>query len=173
MPEIKPEIGEIKYGKEIGKSGKYTKYIWQTCAQCGRERWVSYRQQPKKCSDCAVKDTASESKSWKGGRTNENGYISIYLQPDDFFYPMVINKGYVREHRLVMAKALGRNLQSWEIVHHKNHIRTDNRIENLQLVTDDRHTQITILESKIKRQKDIIMALKADIGLLKRGTKLA
>lgn len=70
--------------------------------------------------------------SWKGGRhVDKDGYV--YLRTPD--HPYANHAGYVREHRLVMEKEIGRYLEPHEVVHHKkkNGPKDDNRIENLQL----------------------------------------
>ena len=61
-------------------------------------------------------------------RTSSNGYVLIWA-PD---HPAASHKR-VFEHRLVMEAALGRLLFPAETVHHKNGVRDDNRIENLEL----------------------------------------
>ncbi len=78
-----------------------------------------------------------ESSTWRGGRNyTGSGYIEIY-KPN---HPFNV-RGYVREHRLVMEKKLGRHLTKEEVVHHINRIKTDNRIENLKLfISCGKHT---------------------------------
>lgn len=67
---------------------------------------------------------------WKGGRKKVGGgYVKVY-KPE---HPNCDKKHCILEHRLVMESKIGRYLYPFETVHHKNGIRDDNRIENLQL----------------------------------------
>lgn len=70
---------------------------------------------------------------WRGGTVRQvSGYIYEYA-PD---HPHATQAGYVMQHRLVMERAIGRHLTPTEQVHHRNHIRDDNRLENLELMPD-------------------------------------
>jgi transposase len=78
------------------------------------------------------------SPNWKGGRCKSRGYIMVRVYPEDPYYCMGVTRSdgahYVFEHRLVMARHLGRPLTDSETVHHVNpQDKENNDISNLQL----------------------------------------
>jgi hypothetical protein len=70
---------------------------------------------------------------WRGGRVLSHGYVYVWLTPDDPMACMRDAAGRVAEHRLVLARRIGRPLEAHETAHHINGDRADNTSENLQL----------------------------------------
>lgn len=66
-------------------------------------------------------------------RYTTHGYVHVRVEPDDQLASPMYKNDFTPEHRYVMAKHLGRRLADHETVHHKNGVRDDNRLENLQL----------------------------------------
>lgn len=63
---------------------------------------------------------------WRSG-----GYVLVRAPKD---HPRAQKSGVIYEHRLVMEKMLGRYLEEWEIVHHKDGVRDNNDPSNLELM---------------------------------------
>lgn len=86
--------------------------------------------------NCIKAHKGKRSFGWKGGRRKDRfGYIQIWMPK----HPNAKMKGYIHEHRLIMSKYLGRPLKSYEFIHHKNGIKDDNRLSNLELLTKRVH----------------------------------
>jgi len=161
-------LGQTKTGFALGYHCS-TRYAWMPCINCNKLRWVRLlngRPRTPHCKYCG--DHLRRGLSGKVIRRSKKGYVIKYLYPEDFFFPMAEKSGYVFEHRLVMAKHLGRCLHTWEFVHHKNGIRDDNRIENLELVMSERHNTISILQTRINRLEQRVTRLEAENILLRR-----
>jgi hypothetical protein len=69
--------------------------------------------------------TPQNGRGWK----MKEGYKQLLLKN----HPNSSKSGYVMEHIVIISKHIGRPLRKGETVHHKNGIRDDNRIENLEL----------------------------------------
>ena len=149
-----PLINEINTAREVGLSQSRRRVVWAACLDCGIERWVWLRSgQPQslRCFPCGRRQGGKTFKSryfgartsgWKGGRwVNQEGYIKVTLAPDDPFIAMSRHgrSNDVLEHRIVMARHLGRTLESSEAVHHRNKDKQDNRIDNLELIDHSNH----------------------------------
>lgn len=131
--------------------------------QCGTEIKVrvykgirTRKYTPKYCSrSCFYKnrvrpsglkyDLKVKNKSWfknKGGTVDERGYKKIH-----------VGRGkYRRQHRVVMEKHLGRELKEDEVIHHINGNKTDNRVENLQLMSKEEHDKLHNGKSLCKKK---------------------
>src|SRR5262245_56929590 len=131
--------------------------VWSACPGCGREKWVPLKWEGHHCSPCharlvsgpkghaAIRGSKRPAMSegqrgalnhaWKGGvHKAVGGYRYVIVDPHDpIAVAMKGSINYVLEHRLVMARAIGRPLHPYEEVHHRNGRRTDNRLENLEL----------------------------------------
>lgn len=149
--------------------GKSRRCLLIACPNCGRERWIckeNISKQSNRCKSCAMKEIWLKRKGPPQPRPPEfhrrrkhtgrivdgNGYIKIKMRN----HPMADGNGYIFEHRLVMAKHLNRTLEPWEAVHHLNGKKSDNRIENLELLPKDKHRAMSPLHHRIQYLENLL-----------------
>ena len=131
-----------------------TASAWKCQCECGKELVVntnSLRRGFTKSCGCLRTEilrakTGDKSPSWKGGRSlTKDGYVKVNAGP---------NRG-KPEHVAIMEKFLGRELKGKETVHHKNGVRDDNRIENLELWSSQ-HPSGQRIKDKVKWAKELL-----------------
>lgn len=114
-------IGSIKILNQTGPSRMKAECQCLLCGKVFNARVAAIVGGQKSCG-CLKHLNGPNHHLWRGGFKNKQGYIKIKSNGISIF-----------EHRDVMEKHLGRKLEKFETVHHKNGVRDDNRIENLEL----------------------------------------
>jgi hypothetical protein len=115
------------------------------CQKCGELKQYTSAA----CKNC-YSQKLDENGNWKGGRiVHKAGYLMVKVPG------WKKNNGYKFEHTIVMEEYLGRELLPGENVHHKNGVRDDNSIENLELWVKPQPTGIRV-EDAIKWATEII-----------------
>lgn len=76
---------------------------------------------------------------WRPEYIDDRGYVRVYC-PD---HPKATKKNpYVAKHKLVIEKQIGRYLTKNEVIHHINGNKQDNRIKNLQRLSNSEHSHL-------------------------------
>jgi len=121
--------------------------------------WVEPHQVGKRFCSVACKNEGIKLKGPGSKYKRPDGYIAVYYPKN----PDATAQGLMLEHRLVAEQKYGRRILKTEQVHHLNHIRDDNRPENLEVISPSDHQRISSARGKSLRQQ-----MKAEIEEYRR-----
>lgn len=130
-------------------------------------KYIGFQKDWEKWGKLAVQSTLTRKKIPETRKPKTNPYaITLLKDIEPKFQSMAGNKGYVYEHRLVIARKLGRCLEPWEIVHHIDGIRSHNSEDNLEMYPSQaEHIPTTILQKRIKELEDELAVLQTPLKL--------
>ena len=142
----------LRCGKKFVGRKATTKFCSRACAPRGRPQTIAKRT----CPTCGVSFTPRKDdrtfcsrpcylSSGTHRRRTKSGYVYVYCPESASAYV----SGQALEHRVVMERLLERPLLPEETVHHKNGVKDDNRIANLELWT--------MKQPKGKRVEDLLV----------------
>lgn len=124
------EAGKLAPGDVVLTNGT------PVCKLCGGTRRVTTYRYAKHVGVC--RGCIGRARGRKGKVIDKDGYVRLYGMDH---HPRANKAGQVYEHIVVMERVLGRPITVCEHVHHKNHIRHDNRPENLEVLPATEHQQ--------------------------------
>lgn len=138
-------FGILTVVEPTGKRNNHNKMFWLCKCDCGKTKITLARSlkkgSPKSCgclSSIGHKEggrkggrkSASKSKRPMGyKKKHRDGYV--YMKCD--CHPNAGKDGRILEHIYIMSRHLERPLKKQETIHHKNGLKDDNRVENLEL----------------------------------------
>jgi len=158
------EIQNLNIGDEILSNGE------PVCKRCNSTENIIKRSDSKfvgYCKSCMFKYLRKN--TYKSDFIlSPDGYL---LRNKQFDHPRAYHNT-VPEHILVMEKYLGRFIDITECVHHINEIKTDNQIENLQLLTISEHAKLHSKKNYSNLEnKNLVIKPKVDkiISIIENG----
>lgn len=114
---------------------------WKKHAHKGRAAWTDESR-----ASYQEKMSGPNNPAWKGGVTyfkTHGNYTGVkYVRCPAEFRSMARKDGYVMEHRLIVAQAIGRPLLRTEVVHHVDHNPANNALTNLELFESNAHHKL-------------------------------
>jgi len=144
------------------------------CPECGLVRDISKSEARRRksglCKTCSIvrrnstRIGKSSSLYKRGYSYSVAGYKVISVPMSHRFRIMAGKNNTCMEHRLIMAFHLDRPLLRTEIVHHKNGIKDDNRIENLELVDMHNHLVTIAYQKEIYELREKVQILEEKLS---------
>lgn len=138
------EAGKLKVNDEVFTNGQ------EVCPNCGSNKNIITKENGKFKGYCESCMKLLKNGKWYKDqqivkRLDKKGYVRLFeiatrTMPN---YKRLCNKGGIYEHHQVWYENTGHVVDtSKEVIHHINGIKTDNRFENLQLMSVEEHAKL-------------------------------